>query len=221
MASATTPLEWLIPALATASPGTVRGLGTRVATEPLFEVRLHDVQEMAGWSTMGRHEDTNRASREAVARLVPLPPIEPLAPDDQDVEKVVSRIEYTYPQMASVSVRASMAASEFKGVYDFTRDPEQRRARPRASDFNLPTPGYTPAITEEAARKGIIVHRVLQHLDFVTAVRANGVASELHRMVGEGLITVEETALVDRTSINWRKRCRPCLRKEPNCLESS
>ena len=56
---------------------------------------------------------------------------------------------------------------------------------------------------EEARRRGMVTHRVLQHLDFSAATDAGRVASELHRMEAEGVLNGDEHALVDQTGIEW------------------
>ncbi len=201
--SAMTPLDWLIPALAAAPAGVVCGLGEPAGDQPLFDVHLHDVDEMAGWGTTQWSYDRDRTIRRALAHCESLPGGEPLAPGDPTVEQVLSRIEYTYPQMASASVRASMSASEFKGAYDFMRDPDQRRDRSAEDNFYVPPSKYAAAVTGEASHRGVITHRILQHLDFAKAVDVAGVASELHRMVEEDLITAGDRAAVDQTSIEW------------------
>jgi ATP-dependent helicase/nuclease subunit A len=82
-------------------------------------------------------------------------------------------------------------------------NPEERRHRPLEEDFRVPPSKYTVQAPDTAARRGVITHRVLQHLNFATASNVAGVESELRRMVGEGLLHPEETALVNEASIAW------------------
>lgn len=203
VATAATPLDWLIPALKGAPAGAVCFPGADTADRPLFDLQIHDLDEMAGWQAVQRTDDRDRAARSAVARCAALPADEPLAHDDPAVEEVLSRIEYVYPQLASTSVRASIAASEFQGAYDFTPDPEQRRERSREDDFSVPPSKYGTAQPDAAAQRGVITHRVLQHFNFASAVDAAGVASELKRMVENGLITGDERAMVNQASLEW------------------
>jgi ATP-dependent helicase/nuclease subunit A len=203
VATARTPLDWLIPALAGAPPGVVRGMGARGSVNPIFDVHVHTADEMSGWSVAGQVDDHERAARRAVARCDALPADEPLSPADPAVEEVVSRLEYVYPQLAASSVRASIAASEFKGAYDFTRNPEQRTDQKASNEFVIPPSKYSTVAPASAAQRGLVVHRVLQHLDFATAMDAAGVASELHRMAAAGMIGEKELALVDRTALEW------------------
>jgi ATP-dependent helicase/nuclease subunit A len=97
-----------------------------------------------------------------------------------------------------------MAASEFKGVYDFLRDPDERpdlRAQPQA--FEVPPSKYASQPAATSVYRGVITHRVLQHLDFAAAVDADGVASELHRLMSSGVIAAQDRAVVDEDALAW------------------
>jgi ATP-dependent helicase/nuclease subunit A len=120
------------------------------------------------------------------------------------VEEVVSRLEYTYPTLASASVRAVVGASEFKGTYDFTSDPDTREPVAIGIEpFDIPPSRYVEEEVMTPARRGTITHRVLQHLDFAAAVAPPGVASELLRLVGAGILTEAEALAVDREALVW------------------
>ncbi|MEK7732245.1 MAG: PD-(D/E)XK nuclease family protein, partial [Planctomycetota bacterium] len=137
-------------------------------------------------------------------RCEALPAHEPLAPDDPQVAQVLSRIDFVYPCLSSTSVPATMAASEFKGVYDFLRDPDERPdLRPQRHAFQVPPSKYTSQPQAPSVYRGVITHRVLQHLDFGVAVDADGVASELHRLMGSGVIAAEDRTVVDVDGLTW------------------
>ena len=225
--TASAPLEWLLPALAAAPPGCVRGLGCGVCRKPVFDVHFHDAGEIAGWRVDGPTDRHAVAARKAVARCAPLPADEPLAPQDQEVEEVVARLDYVYPALASASIRAAVAASEFKGTYDFRRSPDEREdvsamqsalAIPglQYTDFDLPASAREDSLDPQdsaradprglqatARRRGAVTHRVLQHIDFAVAANAAGVASELQRLEDNGLISAEDRPLVDQAALHW------------------
>jgi ATP-dependent helicase/nuclease subunit A len=204
MATAVTPLDWLIPALTAALGEVVYGSADPAGNRPLFDVHLYEPEDMASWSVEGPPDSRRAAMLRVVTRGKALPPDEPLAPDDAQVEQVLSRSEYVYPSLAVTSVRAAIGASELKGAYDFTREPDQREDSARAGGaFPSPSPEPTPVAPGTAAHRGIITHRVLQHLDFSVAVDESGVASELQRMAAEGLISTEDRDAVDAASIEW------------------
>ena len=181
---------------------------TNSADQPVFDLRFHDVAEMAAWRVAGEADRSDGATLEAAARGQPLPAEEPLAPYDEKVEEVLSRIDYTYPSLASASIRAAVAASEFKGAYDFTRDPDFRSDRREPGEtFRVPRSKYASDHDRMgagvAAHRGIVTHRVLQHLDFAVAGDEAGVASELQRMQAGGLLTADDRELVDESSLVW------------------
>ncbi len=203
VATAATPLDWLIPVLLCPQAGAVRFPSRDAGGRPTVDVHLHEADEIAGWRVGGRSDDRDAVVRRAVACCNALPADEPLGHDDPVVEEVLSRIEYVYPHLASTSVRASIAASEFKGAYDFLRNPEQRAVQSREDDFRVPPSKYAQAKPNEAAQRGVITHRILQHLDFTSARNPAGVALELQRMVEEDLISDGDRATVNQASIEW------------------
>jgi len=191
IAAAEKPLDWLLASI----PG---------APESLFRIHTHDAAEMSAWRVTDPNDQGEKRMRLAVSRCDALPADEPLAPDDPQVEEVLSRIDFVYPHLSATSIRATMAASEFKGVYDFLRDPDERpdlRAQPQA--FQVPPSKYASQPATTSAYRGVITHRVLQHLDFAAAVDADGVASELHRMMGSGVIATEDCKVVDEDALAW------------------
>jgi ATP-dependent helicase/nuclease subunit A len=191
IATAQTPLDWLLSS-------------TSGAPESLFKIHTHDAVEMSAWRVTDPRDQGEKQTRLAVSRCEALPVDEPLAPGDPEVEEVLSRIDFVYPYLLSTSVRATMAASEFKGVYDFLRDPDERpdlRALPQA--FQVPPSKYASQPAATSVYRGVITHRVLQHLDFAVAVDADGVASELQRMMGGGVIAAEDRTVVDAEGLAW------------------
>lgn len=191
IATAQTPLDWLIAA-------------TSGAPVTLFQVHTHDAQEMSSWRIADPRDQGEKRTRLAVSRCQALPKEEPLAPDDPQIEQVLSRIGFVYPYLSASSVRATMAASEFKGVYDFLCDPDERPDLRRAPQvFHVPPSKYSVQPQAPSAYRGVITHRVLQHLDFAVAVNAEGVASELQRLMGSGVIAAEDHRVVDMEGLAW------------------
>jgi len=204
LTAATTPLDWLVPALVAAPPGVVRGLVDAGPNKPLVDVHIHTASEMAQWRVEGGVGAGTDAVLKVVAKCQGLPPDEPSAPGDGEVDEVLARMDYVYPSLASGSIRAVVAASELKGTRDFTSDPDQRPDRGRDADsFRVPA-GITGEMRPDAAaHRGVVTHRVFQHLDFGRAVDSAGVASELQRMVSTGILTGEDCLAVDEGSIEW------------------
>jgi len=204
VATARTPLDWLLPTLAGAPRGEVIGLGGKVGERPLVSVALHGPDEMIEWHIARPVDDREGALRRAVASLEPLPQDEPITPDDPGVENVLARLRNIYPWLSASSVRATVAASEFKGAFDYLHDPDMRPAS-HASHRALRGDLFdaTAAPRDAAANRGILTHRVLQHLDFQKAAQGSGVALELQRMVECRVLTAAEAEMVAEDAIAW------------------
>ena len=202
--TATTPLDWLIPALASAPDGMVRTSENRHARQPLVEVRAVDAAEIAGWGISRPAAVYSSALGDAVAKGAALPGDEPFDPAERAVEETLARIDYVYPHLAAGTVRAAVGASEFKGAYDFTADAEQRPESTGTDVSTLFTRQDVPGGgREEAVRRGIVTHRVLQHLDFTVSGDRARVASELQRLEVAGLLSGDDRSLVDEEGIAW------------------
>jgi len=146
-----------------------------------------------------------RSLGQTIVSGLPLPESEPRSSDDPRVEKVLDRVDYVYPSLALASVRAVVVASEFKGDCDYQHNPEQREdAREVGETFTVPPSKYLDKGSSGGAiRRGIITHRVLQHLDFQAARDRYGVASELQRIRAERIVSADEIALIDQGGVAW------------------
>jgi len=206
VATAMTPLDWLLGALAAAPPGCVCACDDGPKLDAGFTLHCHQPEEMGAWRVDGSGHDTEKDVREAVGRAEALAPQEPVAYDDAEVDDVISRLEYVYPDLAISSVPAVVAASTFKGEHDYAGAPDERgsvSATPSGSDFELPIRAAGPAAADNPAHRGVIMHRVLQHLRFRDAENSSGVASELQRMKDAGILAADDVALVDTGSLEW------------------
>jgi ATP-dependent helicase/nuclease subunit A len=65
----------------------------------------------------------------------------------------------------------------------------------------LPPSKYASAPPANAAYRGTLTHRVLQHLSFAAA--ASGVRQELGRLVEQHVISPEDQALIDIEGLTW------------------
>ncbi len=202
IASAAHALEWLVPALGAAPRDQVRIDGAGLAGTPFIEVFTHGSGEIAAWR-VPQPASQNEGLPRTVARAGPLPPEEPVASDDKEVEEVIARIDFVDPHSAAGTVRAAVGASEFKRGWDDSRNPDERplpsEYPSRASDFTLPA---APA-RELALHRGVVMHRVLQHFDYTVLPQSPAIVHELGRLVSEGILLSEELALVDDTALQW------------------
>jgi ATP-dependent helicase/nuclease subunit A len=209
LASATSPLDWLLPVLGSQPPGIVAWPWTPHPPDSLFRVHTHEVDEMSAWRLprLSLGDDPVLA---AVATLGALPPAEPRSPDHPLVEEVTHRLDYVYPMLTSASVRAVWPVSAFQGTYDYLSDPETRREASgrereprRMAEFTFTPSRYEPRGSLDPMDRGTLTHRVLQCLDFSAATDARGLASELQRMEAEGRLAAVETAALDRDALLW------------------
>ena len=196
IATAMTPLEWLLPVLRGSPDGLVSGLGGKSGPRPIFQIRLHDEKAMESWVLGSSHDQHHREMLEAVSRFELLPPGEHSDERSCDVKKTISRLSGFYPWLAASSVRATAAASEFR--------PGDMSAR--VQSFTI-VPGSGPEGPSRnpasAVERGTSTHRALQHISLEAARDAAGVAAELERMVSEGVLTQRERAAVLEDGIAW------------------
>lgn len=202
IASATHALEWLVPALVAAPRDQVRIDGANHSGTPFIEVFTHGADEMAAWH-LPQTASHNGGLLRAVARASPLPPEEPIASVDKEVDEVFARIDFLYPHSAAGTVRAAVGASEFKREWDLFRDPDERpvsaECQSSSSDFAL----LAAPAREMAMHRGIVMHRVLQHVDCTMPPSSTSIVHELERLVSKGILAAEELALVDDSALKW------------------
>ena len=201
--TARTPLSWIIPVWSHDSHGAGSPGDGGSGNGSVVRFCVHSASEASGW----RLDDPNRRSKrqllEAVACGCSLPPGEPLSSSGGEADEVESRLGYIYPFAGTASIRAVMAAGEFIGRHDFTRYAEQSLPRRTEDTFDVPESKYGGSQTRDAAHRGIVMHAVLEHLDFQIAVNHGGLVRELQRMEQTGVITPAERACLDMEALVW------------------
>ena len=212
--TAQSPLDWLVPALASMSADQVRWSSAADSTSAavLIAVRQHAAEQIADWPTesvlagpSGSSDAAQKRLRQAVTKLDPLPADEPLADEGGQVESILDRMEFVYPNLPAASVGAVMAASEAKRRDDPADDIEHQH---RPQPWDSPTSGATASSAvrgdaEAGRRRGTATHSVLEHLDFSAAGDGDAVAEQVERLVGDGLLAADDAELVDVESIAW------------------
>jgi len=140
---AATPLDWLVPALATMPAGAVRW-HTQADRDPcdkdsrmsrpegpktagvLFPVHTYEEDEMSGWTLEVSASSSEKSARRAAADLSALPAGEPTGACEGEAASILSRLTYVYPHLAVSSVPAVVAATEMRKRYDWLGDPDER-----------------------------------------------------------------------------------------------
>ena len=149
-----------------------------------------------------KREEDSTPILEAVAELRELPENEPRGGDLERAGRILDRVHFDYPHLAASSVRAVVAASEVKRLYDVLRDPDEQ---PRGHVTGTGTSrdrADAGADREEARLRGTATHKVLQHLDF-SAGSEGGVRIELDRMISAGALTADEAGRADVDAVAW------------------
>ncbi len=192
-------LDWVVPILVEAKASLAKT--THQDAVP-FTIAKHDSAEISEWRLDSQGTREGGEIRNAVAKGDPLPLANEHANDESLRRELRNRLSYVYPNLASTTQRSAMGASEFKGAFDFTQNPEAAAEGGRKSvSIHVDRPATESRDT--AATRGIVNHRVLQHLDFAAAFNSGGVDRELQRMLAAKLINADESILVDRQSIEW------------------
>ncbi|MCH7720724.1 MAG: helicase-exonuclease AddAB subunit AddA [Planctomycetes bacterium] len=212
--TAQSPLDWLVPALASMPADQVRwssAANSAGAAVPIA-VRQHTAEQIADWpiesllaGSSGPSNAAEKRLRQAVTKLDPLPSDEPLAAEDGQVESILDRLEFVYPNLPAASVGAVMAASEAKRRDDPADDLEhQHRPPPWDSPASCDTASSAVRGDADAGRRrGTATHTVLEHLDFNAAGDAAAVGEQVERLVRDGLLAADDAELVDVESIAW------------------
>ncbi len=212
-----------------ASSTTVGAQPARVGR--LANVHVHSADDMRAWRVESNGNRQEEAVRHAAAVLAPLPPAEPVAAAHPRVEAVVRRLDARYPSLAVTSVRAVVGASEVKRTADASGDSERaaglsprgRTGQTSAAAAQAPATKQTAqsagqarpdleapsaravasARGEDARRRGILTHLVLQHVDLSAARDRPGVEAEVARLVDAGTLAAEDVEHVDADGIGW------------------
>lgn len=204
-----TPLDWLMPVVAGAGEETVAFDAPFPPTGAVATVIAHPFSEIQQWHVERFESDSDGDDlRARVARLEPLPALEPVDMDDPQAGEVVQRVRWVYPFLAASAQRAVVPASGFKTPPTGTQD-EAATTLPVASDavlFALPRMEHMVTDTEgtsvDARVRGTVTHRVFQHLDIPSA-RGRGPDEQIAQLVSRGLLSVEHAAMIDVEGIRW------------------
>lgn len=192
-------LDWVVPILVEVNANLAN---TASESAVPFTIIKHDSAGISEWRLGSEGANDSEAIRKAVANGDALPLASAHISDGSLRRELRNRLSYVYPNLASTTQRAAMGASEFKGAFNFTQNTEAAPERSRKS-VSIHVDRSAAESRDTAATRGIVNHRVLQHLDFVVAADASGIDRELQRMQAANLITTDEMGLVDRQSIEW------------------
>jgi ATP-dependent helicase/nuclease subunit A len=215
LAGAQRPLDWIVPVLANAEDGKVLLIENKSAapspSNAVFTISWHEPSDMAQWQLSDARTTQHKAILRSLAQGGALPDDEPLAPHDADVDRVLKRIEFVYPYLSVATVPVTMAAGAFKGAFDYLQPEGEWSITPRRSgdvatshdSFAIPPSRYAPRAADDALGRGLLMHRVLQHLDFSVAKDQAKVACELDRLVRAEILRESDRGSIDTEALGW------------------
>ncbi|NLX14220.1 MAG: helicase-exonuclease AddAB subunit AddA [Phycisphaerales bacterium] len=201
--TATNPLDWLIPVIASGPGRLVAWPGeNRPSPEVLFEVHTHDRAATDEWRIPPAEETGRYEQLVRLADLRPLPDDEPRAPDGA-ADELIDFISGRYPALELTALPARVAVSELKRRWEALHDPdEQRRPSPRPA-----TPARPLFVSEkpsdDPAARGTATHRFLQLVDLARPCDLDDLREQCRRMNADGRLGRHETSMVMLEAAAW------------------
>jgi ATP-dependent helicase/nuclease subunit A len=194
---ARSPLHWLIAAQGAMPRGKVIWDADAAPNDDtLFVCRRIDAEEIADWRVAKEESPGARELREAVGTLSPLPEAEPTSTDMADAERILDRLDFTYPHLAMSSLPAVRSASDARWA-DAGRA-EEEPAKPLVA-----LPRGTALERSEAARRGQVVHTALELMDLKQVESAAAIRANLDAMVARGTLAADDVELIDVDNLAW------------------
>ena len=227
VATASCPLDWLVPALGCESGERVVW-GEREEAErgggSLVRVESYAVEEVAGWRMA---EEGGRGTvRGVVERVAALEPLAGGGRPDGRVAGVIEQITARYRHESLTRLPAVVSVSELKRRYLLASEPGEQVASYLGSAWvTQPQPRFVQAVGGEpdGAARGVATHAVMQHVDLARPCDRGDLAEQVSAMVAGGLLEREQADWVDLASVAWffetelgrrLRACRDGIRRE-------
>ncbi len=205
LASANSPLDWIIHALAAQPKGNVTWSASGGGTPPLFAVCRHTADDISAWSMPEEVAAQRRSAFASYAALAPLSDGEPVA-DDETVERVIARMTAVYDAAGMTTVPAVVAASEMKRRFDLLREPDDRRRSLVEAATKWERPAFLEGVATAGAggaERGTATHLILEHLDLSRSCSADGLRRQIDEMVAAGVLAAVEAEMVPLDAVAW------------------
>ncbi|MBN1346830.1 MAG: helicase-exonuclease AddAB subunit AddA [Phycisphaerae bacterium] len=206
LVGANTPLDWLIPAVASMPDDLVDWLTSDRPPErckQLFSVHRHDAVAVSKWSA-------GIALKPSVSleRFTKLEAVDDGDADSKQVAAVIRRVTEPYAHPAATGMPAVVAASEMKRRFGADHEADEQRPslrfgspRPRMPRLAC-APDESPAPLTPAER-GTLTHLVFEHLDLTRPCDVSDVARQVDDMVARGLMTPRERQALSFETVAW------------------
>lgn len=229
--AASKSLDWVLPALHGARAGSVH-VGASKDRRCVIEMHVHEAEDIAQWRKAAGEPDGTQGLLEQVAGLQPLPAGEPVSSASQAVDDVLRRVDYMYPFESLTRLPSVLAATETGGYTAVPSDEESSSVdvdvsataavgaagrRPLMDTHSpfAPVPQRSlhgdeaeadvnrGGLEDVGRSAGLVMHRVLEHLDFGSAHSASALEDLLQSLVSRSVIAAEDVEVVDVDSLLW------------------
>lgn len=196
-------LEWMAPVMMSGIDPVRLAVEPGVTGDAKVAVALHSANHIAEWQVAPAPVAASAEALAAVARLAPLPPGVAVSRSDADVEQVMRRIDFTYQALTLTALPSVVGASELKRAWE-APDEEVPIVTPDADRLGeVPVRPMPAPDVADAVRRGIIMHRVMQHLDFQQAHDRATVQAEMRRMVDAAIFTPDDQSFIEEGALAW------------------
>lgn len=201
--NAMSALEWLAPAMLSGiDPARLAGESTMFGDADVA-VTLHCSNCIAHWRVAHAPAAATSELLTAVAHLAQLPPDVPVSRSNADVEQVMRRLDFTYRALTLTALPSVVGASELKRMWDAPSEEVPIVTPDAERQGKVPVPSMSAPDVTDAVRRGIMMHRVMQHLDFQQAHNHATVQSELRRMVDTAVFASDDLSFLDADALTW------------------
>ncbi len=201
--SATNPLDWLIPVVASGPARLVAWPGENPPSQDaLFEVHAHDRAATDRWRIPPAEEISRQEQLARLADLQPLAADEPRAPDGT-ANELIDFLGGQYPALELTTLPARVAVSELKRRWEVLHDPDEQ-----SRSSHLPAKPARPLFisekpSDDPAARGTATHRFLQLLDLARPCDLDDLREQCRRMNADGRLGRHETSMVMLEAAAW------------------
>jgi len=202
---ATTPLDWLLPALAAASSKNSGGTSLHVSwngAAPFGEADVSLFLHPADASG-GSVADAAESPDHALAELFADPPSAPGA-IPEETTRLLARVMATYPNAALTRQPAVQTVTFLKSQSPQMAEPEEAPPVLAESLAEVSVDTADREARQEAARlRGIATHRILELLDFTDCATPGAIDAQIEAFLQSGKLDPDQAGAADRTGIAW------------------
>ncbi|MBE4909282.1 helicase-exonuclease AddAB subunit AddA [Bacillus luteolus] len=125
----------------------------------------------------------------------------PVAVESPFKDKIISQLEWVYPNQLAASHRSKQTVTEIKRQHDSIDESSStefiRKMKPKLAD----RPRFMQEKSLTPAEKGTAMHMVMQHIDFAKDMNEASLREQIAKMVNTELLTSEQAEGIDIANI--------------------